>query len=202
MIVESDGLKWIVDEDGVDGRLGPTNHEAELAPHFACTGNFLDIGGDVGRWSLRVAATAAHVYALEPHHGRARRMIANMELNGVKNMTVFPWGAWETFDSGVIGATGQVGEGNQPAMLAPIDNMVAFSSLELVKIDIEGFEYEALSGMAGTIGAHHPRLLIEVHERIRPGSWAPAESLLHGWGYTITPLASLGGQDYVMCEAN
>lgn len=170
MITESDGLKWIVDEEGVDAWLGPSNHEAELAPFLEGdgTGIFFDVGADVGRWTLRLAPTYEKVYAFEPHPGRERRLKQNLELNGIDNVVVLPVAASDVEGFSTIGRIGTLGEGSEGARLVPLDRL----DLEptMIKIDVESHESHVLRGMTDTARKCRPRILVEMHHKIY-GQW-------------------------------
>lgn len=201
-VVQADGFSWLVDEAGVDGQLGPNNHEERLAPWFECDGVFLDVGADVGRWSLRVAATAQHVYAVEPYWPRRDRIRANCSLNGVSNVTLLACGAWDDWQFDTLGRTGHVGDSGDVVPLAPLDDVIDPLQLDLVKIDVEGHEAKAIAGMRAMLMRHKPRIVLELHDRlygeaVKTDTFAVLDKI----GYEPELIDSLGGQDYYVCEA-
>ena len=202
-VVQADGFSWLIDEAGVDGQLGPNNHEESLAEWFACDGGvFLDIGADVGRWSIRVAATAQHVYAVEPYGPRRERIRHNCALNDVTNVTLMACGAWDDWSFGSLGRTGHVGDAGDSVPLVPFDDVLDPLRLDLVKIDVEGHEAKAISGMAGLLTRHKPRIVLELHDRLY-GEAVKTDTfaMLDKVGYTPRLVDTLGGQDYYVCEA-
>lgn len=52
------------------------------------------------------------------------------------------------------------GEGD--LMVVPGDDLLAGVAPDMIKIDVEGMEMMALSGLEATIATHHPILLVEV----------------------------------------
>mgnify|MGYP000034593587 FL=1 len=58
-----------------------------------------------------------------------------------------------------------------------------FPPIGFIKIDVEGHELEVLEGAQRTIRTHHPKLLIEIEERHRPGAVKRVIELLTKWGY-------------------
>ena len=67
------------------------------------------------------------------------------------------------FDAGNTAAYRQV-----PVRLVPLDSLDI--SPDLVKLDVEGFEQQALHGLGETISSHFPALLIEINN---PERWMP-----------------------------
>ena len=66
--------------------------------------------------------------------------------------------------------------------LARLDDF-AFGDVDFIKIDVEGFEEQVLSGGAETIAKWRPILLIELIDRLRPGCRARVEKRLGAIGY-------------------
>jgi FkbM family methyltransferase len=56
--------------------------------------------------------------------------------------------------------------------------------VDLIKLDIEGMEEEALAGAAGLIAAHHPVLIVEWLKTAK----AELRRLLESWGYRLFEL--------------
>jgi hypothetical protein len=61
--------------------------------------------------------------------------------------------------------------------------------IDLIKIDVEGHEFAALSGAVETLDRWHPKIIFECLPETAPGS---IESLLRGLGYSIFRLSSSG----------
>lgn len=59
----------------------------------------LDVGAGAGRYTLPLAALAAHVTAVEPSAGMRASLEAALAERGIGNVTVMP-GAWEDMDVG------------------------------------------------------------------------------------------------------
>src|ERR1051326_5955671 len=119
--MEPIGFEWMIDEHGVDGQLGPNNHEAILEPYLKGSGTFVDVGADVGRWSVRLAHYYDKIFAFEPHVHRRARLKANLILNGIDNTEIFPFACSDHYGQTVIGRTGALGEGTEVASLARMD---------------------------------------------------------------------------------
>lgn len=201
-VVVADGLSWLVDEAGVDGQLGPNNHEEPLAGWFSCDGGvFLDVGADVGRWSIRVAKDALHVFAVEPYRPRRERIRENCALNDVTNVTLLACGAWDDYSFDTLGRTGHVGDSGDSVPLVPLDDVIDPLRLDLVKIDVEGFEAKAIADMSNLLLRHKPRIILELHDRLY-GEQVKTDTfaILSKLGYLPRFIDQLGGQDYYVCE--
>jgi FkbM family methyltransferase len=139
----------------------------------------LDIGSNLGYYALleaRGVGATGTVIAIEPVPNNARLLAANIEANGYSNVHIFEV---------AIGAS----VGRAPIYLAPhsnchsmafpdgpgekievpvltVDSLVSqlgLSTVHLVRMDIEGYEVEALRGMQNTLRVHAPHLLMELH---------------------------------------
>lgn len=64
-----------------------------------------------------------------------------------------------------------------------LDNIYR-GTVGFMKIDVEGHEQAVLDGALETITRCHPRLLIEIEERLSPGGLARTGTFLKGLGYT------------------
>jgi FkbM family methyltransferase len=159
---------------------------AQLRPGDVC----VDVGAHVGYYTLlasRLVGPSGHVYALEPSPGVYRRLSSNLALNGVANVTALNVAAGAVEGSAVLhqapgpspgtsSLSSRVLEsphGGRPdeyvpveVSVAPVDSVVpdeAYSRVRMVKVDVEGYEIEALRGLEGILAAAAPlSLLVEV----------------------------------------
>ena len=143
----------------------------------------LDVGANAGLYSLVAAlrAPSARVLAFEPLPVAAEHVRANAELNGVTNIDVIEAavasepGHIELFVLGqymhqVASTLPRMAAARQmqTALTVPavtIDAVVTQRSLatvDLIKIDTEGTEYEILCGARQTLEQHRPVVLYEL----------------------------------------
>lgn len=136
-----------------------------------------DVGAFHGILTLFFASRAAQVIAYEPNQANHKRLMENLRLNGLQNVQVRKFGVGAQPGSGTLHYDpAMAGGGTLNAHeLAPISQRVEITTLDhdiaaaglpaphLVKIDIEGWELEALKGAQATLAAHHPALFLEMH---------------------------------------
>lgn len=163
---------------------------------------FLDVGANLGYFSFLAAARVGNVgrvVAFEPDPVSAFRFETNLALNGFSNVRLERLAIGMTRDRGRLCCVNGH-EANQggawliPAAERVVDGQTAevevidldaycdehgLERVDLVKIDIEGAEGEAIAGMSAGISARrYRRVLIELHtERLR-GRGFPPEALL------------------------
>jgi FkbM family methyltransferase len=172
-------------------------------------GDFVaDVGAYVGLYSLALArrvGSDGRVYAFEPDSRNATALEGHVALNGLgRRVVVVRAAAAATtglarFDprgdseSHLLGP----GEAMQPActLTVRLDEALSGSRLDLLKLDVEGFEEHVLRGAEGILRRRpgRPRaLFIEVH----PSAWTAAATsstsflgFLRECGYEVEDLA-------------
>jgi len=159
-----------------------------------------DVGAYHGILTLFFASRAAQVIAYEPNHANRARLIENVWLNDLTNVEVRKLGVGSAPGAGTLTYDPAMAGGGtlNSNVLAPVSQRVEITTLDrdiaaaglpppdLIKIDIEGWELEALKGSRATIAAHHPALFLEMHgETMREKRRKACEILafLRGAGY-------------------
>jgi FkbM family methyltransferase len=136
-----------------------------------------DVGAYHGILTLFFASHAAQVIAYEPNDGNHARLNENIRLNKLTNVQVRKLGVGAQAGTGLLHFTTAMAGGgtfNPNAMatdsqcveITTLDREIATNALpapDLIKIDIEGWELQALQGARATIHAHHPALFLEMH---------------------------------------
>lgn len=144
-----------------------------------------DIGAFDGVSTLFFAQQAAHVVAYEPNPLSFRRLLENIELNAMTNVTLrgVGVGAGEgfaeiVFDSRMMGGAtadhrlaGQLRRSSRRlyrchARFVRVDDDVEQNRLpapDLISLDVEGMELDALKGMPRVLAENRPALYIELH---------------------------------------
>lgn len=173
-------------------------------------GTFVDIGANIGFHSLfaaDVVGDSGKVFSFEPLPRLQEQMKKSIVANGFKNIVVEPVALG--FTSGTarlslvdenIGASSLQDVAEDRAVSAVVEVPVSpldsygdrFSRLDLIKIDIEGSELEALKGGEAILHRFRPIIILEfsphVYEKDRAGKSLELYSYLTGLGYIVTDI--------------
>ena len=136
-----------------------------------------DIGAFHGLLTMFFASRCKQVVSYEPNEVNRARLIENVCLNGLINVEVRKFGVGSEIGSATLYYTPEMAGGGtmvpnttapvaQAVQITTLDRDIAASKLpapDLIKIDIEGWELEALKGARQTLAAHHPAMLLEMH---------------------------------------
>jgi FkbM family methyltransferase len=166
----------------VRGTLEPPVQEA-LRRLVAPGAVFYDIGANVGFFTLlgaRLVGPSGRAIAFEPVPACARAVARNIELNdfahaeireaavgaagGRARLLVVGEASWSHLAS--TGRHADVRDEIDVAVVA-IDELVAAGEIpppDVVKIDTEGAELQAIAGMRATIERHRPAIVCELHD--------------------------------------
>ncbi|GAB4569909.1 MAG: hypothetical protein Tsb0020_24360 [Haliangiales bacterium] len=142
-------------------------------------GVFVDVGANTGLHSLYMSRHAREVHAFEPYEPVLARLRAAIARNHITNIVVHPVGLGDQAARVVfhkppernLGSGSFVAEfqpGNEPAEDLEIvvgDAALAAAKVErvdLIKIDIEGYEQLALRGLRQTLERSRPVVIVEV----------------------------------------
>lgn len=135
---------------------------------------FVDVGANVGKYTVPLARHYKHVYAVEPDPDNLYALKRNIELNNLSNVTIVPKALGST--RGVValaqaGAQSRIAPQGIPVEMTTLDECCP--DAEVVKIDVEGYELEVVKGALETIKRNRPVLVIEHHEYIfnTPVTW-------------------------------
>ncbi len=135
----------------------------------------VDVGANVGTVTacmVQRVGTAGRVYAIEPQRLIFQNLCATIALNGWTNVYTIQAAVGETLGSialprinyaqadnfGAISLTSDVG--SDRVNLISIDSL-NLDRCNLIKIDVEGMEFEVLKGAFSTIEQHQPSLYFE-----------------------------------------
>jgi FkbM family methyltransferase len=162
---------------------------------------FVDIGANIGFVTLcaaQIVGTSGHVFSFEPNVVLIERLRRMLEHNHITNVTLFPHAAGN--ETGEIGFTDDLHHGvnHVVADLAKAPVVVPMRRVDdvlegqlprgdaLIKLDIEGAEMMALSGMPNLIRRPNTTFIVEMcDERLRSygGSAEAIFQMLSNAGY-------------------
>jgi FkbM family methyltransferase len=166
-------------------------------------GVLIDIGANIGVFSLFLSKRLNHsieVICFEPYSLNFNSLKRHIEWNHmgrvkaekiaigntIGDMMLYDHSEYK--NSGMVTAIKGDGEACELVQIITLDAYLAskeVSQINVIKIDIEGFEYYALQGMAETIRNFQPVLMLELlHHQDTSGKVVLCEHLLKDWGYT------------------
>ena len=195
------------------------NHEDSLRPviHdlFPDGGVFIDVGANVGLWSIHLGPRASKIVAVEPNPATIPVLRENITLNGLDSITdILEIAAWDS--NGELSLLNPSVTGNPRAgvmrTVLPreclelvscrrLDEVLDVDRIDLVKIDTEGADLHVLRGMTGHIARFRPVLFIEMHCR-PPCHYYQQEdltSLVASFGYRYREV-TWATQHHLICQ--
>lgn len=153
-------------------------YESDIKEHFQIEGGvFVDVGAHAGKYTVRMAKKIkdrGEVIALEPENFNFALLTKNIELNGLENVTcikkacsdedgiaeLYRHNKYSTLHSIKINKGGEL----QKVETCKLDSVLAalkIENVELIKMDVEGAELEAIKGAAETLQRYGPSIIFE-----------------------------------------
>jgi FkbM family methyltransferase len=161
------------------------------------SGVFLDIGANIGNHSIFFAPYFQKVIAIEADNKIHKILLTNIELNKLTHVHAVNVAASDaegsiSFASATQGnlGTGKVIQNENPS--SPFINSIRAMRIDdllldyenikvnFIKLDIEGHEYNALSGLINTINRSEPLIAFEANDL---NSFVKVKNLLSELGY-------------------
>ncbi|MBE1282495.1 MAG: FkbM family methyltransferase [Rhodobacteraceae bacterium] len=150
---------------------------AVLQDHLDRDHDYLDIGAWIGPTVLFGARKARRVICFEPDATAFRHLAWNLELNGITNVSAFPVALSQGFGLARMASFGGEAGDSMSSLLTDgqhgTDVMTigweAFaqatdlSRVSLVKMDIEGAEFDVLPHLIPWLKQHRPALFLSTH---------------------------------------
>lgn len=160
----------------------------------------IDVGSNVGYVALAIARRVSPgvVLGFEPDRDNFEQCIENLRLNTISNIRILNCGLGEKNGTATLEVrSGRNRSGHRVSPYAKgakieirsMDGVVdelSWSGVDLIKIDVEGFELKVLRGAVETIRKFRPQLFIEVNDsNLRDQGDTAHEliSFLEGLGY-------------------
>ncbi len=165
---------------------------------------FFDIGANIGHHSLFMARLCDQVHSFEPYSVVREKLEEKLNINNRSNIHIHPVGLGEedqelefyapqgsNTGTGSFVSSHEVDNNESIGKLKVVnsDEYVArlnLEKLDIIKIDVEGFEKSVLLGLKDTIAKYRPSLMVEYSEDTK-------DSFLN-----IDDLLSLFPEDYII----
>lgn len=219
----SDFMEWFL-YFGLE--VEPRNALLDLAPKG---GVVLDIGANIGETSMRLAQAAGPngtVYSFEPSPTVGTKLRKNLSLNSFKNVKIVPLGLGSEPGSFQLvtptehnrggNRISSAGTGGETIKVVTLDSFIddeKLTRVDLIKIDVEGFEKNVLLGAKVLLQKLSPTLFIELDDanlREQNSSAKELVELLESLGYQcchaitqekVRPANNFTGQHYdIICK--
>jgi FkbM family methyltransferase len=186
------GARWIVGSSTHGCWLG--TYEQAFQSFFSSVipegGVVWDVGANVGFYSLVAARKAAKVVAFEPLPENIKYLRCHIELNRLEDrIEVCAAAAYDHDGTGLFAIVpGDRSEGSLRSYGTLPVRMIRLDSHgtvpDMIKIDVEGNEYEVLRGAVETLRIHRPIVLVARHS-----SDSRCQNLLEELGYQVSEIA-------------
>ena len=164
-----------------------------------------DVGAWIGYYVLLAAKKAERVIAIEADDKNCQRIRRNLELNKFSNVIVMNVAAGDKSSYGVLlkgpgSSMHKVHKVNRDGIgkaikTESLDNIISnleISEINLLIMDIEGYEYFALRGLQSSLRRHIIKSIIcEIHPSILVEHGASKNdvlNLLYDYGYSVSDL--------------
>jgi FkbM family methyltransferase len=172
------GKKWVAGSSTHGCWVGSFEYEKQQAfRRVVKPGHVVyDLGANVGFYSLLASVLVGDrgtVISFEPLPANLTLLRRHLQMNRIRNCTVLEAAASDTdgrarFDPSPQPDTAHLSEYGQVSVrTVRLDTLVDSREIlppNVMKIDIEGAELQALRGAAQTIEAHHPAILLATHD--------------------------------------
>jgi FkbM family methyltransferase len=215
-VVEQDGLKWYVTYDTRYGyALSRDQFESDLnaviLDNIHPGDTFLDVGAGAGKYSLLAAKKkdGAKVYSWEPNPYNRSIFMKNIELNGIKTITLYDAALSDHDGTGRFRLSALASkitqeEGGAETIELKLSTLDSYeiANASFVKIDVEGHESNVLKGASRTVARCKPTLLIELHPHIVPDTRKRCSAILETFGYGSedVPNPKGGRSEYILAR--
>jgi len=140
----------------------------------------VDVGANIGYYTLlfeSVVGVTGRIVAFEPEPDNLAELRVNVEKNSLRNVTIEPCAVGArsgtvAFARGINGgvrddAVSSTGD-EVRVPLVTLDEALS-GAVDLIKIDVEGYEEEVLRGATRTLRTQRPALFVEIHPGLMTG---------------------------------
>lgn len=164
----------------------------------------VDVGANIGYYTFKMAKQFSRVYAFEANSGES----SPIRSSGLDNVHLIDKGLSNSdgeavlhipvVDGLALSGWASLRSDNCPDAAHHVERRIELTTLDafrldgvdLIKIDVEGHEFEVLQGASRTIAASRPTLIIE----IKKSCFEKVSNLMRSYGYVAERLEDVIGQ--------
>lgn len=144
--------------------------------------NVVDIGGNIGYYAMleaRLVGPAGTVIAIEPMPLNSEMLCNNVQANGYRNIYIHKVAIGDRDGTALMYIAEKSNwhslhpppspKGEMKVPVYTLDSLLMpynLPSVDLVRMDLEGYEILVIEGMQRTLERYGPRLLVEIHPHI------------------------------------
>ncbi len=131
---------------------------------------FIDIGANIGKYTVPLGKKFK-VISFEPLKSNFNQLKINAKINNSKPL-LYNIGlgdsekeieiSYDPNEQGEASIVFKVGKEKEKIKIVPLDKILKKEKNPILKIDVEGFEYEVLKGAEKFIKKNHPEIIIEI----------------------------------------
>ncbi len=184
---------WMNEETGMPNIVADMN--GQMIEDAEEGGVFLDLGANVGRYSIPMATKASKVYAFEPEMKNFLKLVEHTEQ--YRNIAPVPMALSNKIGTTTMNLCGRWGEhtmiagqiedvkGTIEVSTTTVDLFVKdreITNIHGIKVDVEGAEALVFEGMINTLRRESPLIALETHQK---ADLRIVEDILYQTGYHI-----------------
>ncbi len=160
----------------------------------------LDVGANIGEVSMKLAQAVGpggQVISFEPGKAMFQKFTKTLAMNGFPNVKPVNMGLGDQAGEFQLvlpcptnrGGSRVAQSGGETIQVGTLDDFLVankMAKVDLIKIDVEGFERKVLGGAKATLAKHHPVLFVELADVNLKEQGDSAQELLtylEGFGY-------------------
>jgi FkbM family methyltransferase len=145
----------------------------------------VDVGANIGYYTLlfsTLVGPKGRITAIEPSPENLIELETNVSANHLANVSIFDKAAGDRrsgvpMRAGINSGVALSGDGAFTAQMETVDDLIS-NRVNILKIDVEGYECEVLKGAQRVLTDDRPALFIEVHPNLLPRYGASSQDLL------------------------
>lgn len=212
VVMENHDGKFLCRKGTDDARVIAEAYEYPLRGYFEgiTQGVFVDVGSNIGKYTIKVARQLkgnGRVISIEPEISNFEMLQANVEFNGLSNVTPLNLACWNKNERlKLCFGPGYKSTGNHSVKYHRSEDFIEVIGLKLddilkdlqidrvdfIKIDAEGADGEVLEGAEETLARNpHLKIIFEAADR---NNLAKCREVLGKHGFTTVPTVNI--KDY------